>query len=121
HQAVLSAVKYAKTLSKDVFAVYVCIDPEATKKVKTTWCKLFPEVSLIVLDSPYRSITQPLLEFIDEVHNDHPNGIITVILPELVPSKWWHHLLHNNTALFIKGLLLFKKGIVSTSLPFHLK
>jgi amino acid transporter len=121
HQAVISAVKYAKTLSKDVFAVYVCIDPEATKKIKATWDKLFPEVSLIVLESPYRSITQPLLEFIDEVHQDHPNGIITVILPELVPSKWWHHLLHNNTAIFIKGLLLFKKDIVSTSLPFHLK
>lgn len=89
--------------------------------MKNKWDNLFPDVCLIVLESPYRSITQPLLEFIDEIHDEHPDGIITVILPELVPSKWWHHLLHNNTALFIKGLLLFKKGIVSTSLPFHLR
>lgn len=121
HQAVISAVRYAKTLSTDVYAAYVCIDPIETKKMKTTWNNLFPEVQLIILESPFRSITQPLLEFIDEVHDHHPKGIITVILPELVPSKWWHHLLHNNTAIFIKGLLLFKRGVVSTSLPFHLK
>ncbi len=75
---------------------------------------------LIVLDSPYRSVIEPLVDYIDEVRNIYKDGVITVVLPEFVPSRWWHNLLHNQTALFIKGVLLFKKGVVSTSVPFHL-
>ena len=70
---------------------------------------------------PYRSVTEPLRDYIDSVREKHKDAIITVVLPEFVPSRWWHNLLHNQTALFIKGLLLFKTGVVSTSVPFHLK
>ncbi len=120
-QAVINAVRYAKALSDDVTAVYVCIDEMETVRIKQKWDRHCMGVKFIILESPYRSITQPLIDYIDEVHNTYQDGVITVVLPEFVPSKWWHHLLHNQTALFIKGILLFKKGVVSTSVPFHLK
>ena len=120
-QAVVNAVKYAKALSDDVSAVYVCLDPIETARIKQKWDRHCMGVKLIILESPYRSITQPLIEYIDEVQNVYKDSVITVVLPEFVPSRWWHHLLHNQTALFIKGLLLFKKGVVSTSVPFHLR
>jgi len=120
-QAVIGAIKYAKALSDDVAAVYVCIDPVETNKVKEKWDKACMGAPLIILDSPYRSIIEPLVDYIDEVRNRYKEGVITVVLPEFVPLKWWHHLLHNQTALFIKGVLLFKKGVVSTSVPFHLR
>lgn len=120
-QAVINAVRYAKALSKDVVAVYVCIDPVETAKMQTKWDKHCMGVPLNILESPYRSIREPLMNYIDEVQQRYKDGVITVILPEFVPSKWWHHLLHNQTALFIKGILLFKKGVVSTSVPFHLQ
>ena len=108
-QAVVNAVKYAKALSDDVSAVYVCLDPIETARIKQKWDRHCMGVKLIILESPYRSITQPLIEYIDEVQNVYKDSVITVVLPEFVPSRWWHHLLHNQTALFIKGLLLFKK------------
>jgi hypothetical protein len=77
-------------------------------------------IPLVVLESPYRSIIEPLVDYIEEVRSEFPEGVITVVLPEFVPSRWWHHLLHNQTALLIKSILLFKKGVVSTSVPFHL-
>ncbi len=120
-QAVIGAIKYAKALSDDVAAVYVCIDPVETEKVKAKWDSACMGAPLIILESSYRSIIEPLVDYIDEVRNIYKDGIITVVLPEFVPSKWWHHILHNQTALFMKGVLLFKKGVVSTSVPFHLR
>jgi hypothetical protein len=64
---------------------------------------------------------EPLLEYIDEVEAERTNAYITVVLPEFVPSKWWHHLLHNQRALLIKGALLFRPNVVVTSVPFHLR
>ncbi len=118
--AVLNAIKYGKALSDDVVALYVCLDPVETKKIQTKWDQHCMGVPLVVLESPYRSIIEPLLDYIGEVRGEFPDGVITVVLPEFVPSRWWHHLLHNQTALLIKGILLFKKGVVSTSVPFHL-
>jgi amino acid transporter len=120
-QAVVSAVKYAKAISDDVVAVYVYIDPVETEKVRSKWDKHCMGVPLVVLHSPYRSIVEPLMDYIDGIRERYDDGIITVILPEFVPQKWWHHLLHNQTAVFLKGVLLFKKGVVSTSVPFHLR
>jgi hypothetical protein len=119
-KAVIHAVKYAKALSDDVSAVYVCLDQEETKRIQDKWQEYGMGVPLIVLESPYRSIIRPFLDFLDEVHARYKMGVITVIMPEFVPQKWWHHLLHNQTALLIKGVLTFKNGIVSTSVPFHL-
>ncbi len=119
-QAVISAVKYARAISDDVVALYVCLDQVETESVRKKWDRHCMGVRLNIVDSPYRSIKEPLLNYIDEVQSLYKEGVITVILPEFVPSTWWHHLLHNQTALFIKGVLLFRKGVVSTSVPFHL-
>lgn len=120
-KASLNAMRYARALSGDVTAIYVCIDPVETERIKKKWDMLSMGVPLIILDSPYRSIIEPFIDYIDETRAAHENGVITVVLPEFVPTVWWHHLLHNQTALFIKGILLFKKGVVSTSVPFHLR
>jgi amino acid transporter len=118
--AVVGAIKYAKALSNDVSSVYVCLDPVETEKIMIKWDQACMGVPLIILESPYRSVIEPLLDYIKEIRDEYPDGVITVVLPEFVPSRWWHHLLHNQTALLIKGVLLFKKGVVSTSVPFHL-
>jgi hypothetical protein len=119
-RAVLSAIRYAKVLSDDVVAVYVCFDPLETAKLKVKWETYGMNVPLVVLESEYRSVIEPLMDYINSVRQVHRNGVITVVLPEFVPTKWWHHILHNQTALLIKGILLFKHGVVSTSVPMHL-
>ena len=78
-------------------------------------------VPLVVLASPYRSLMEPLLEYIEQLDAEHPDDYITVVLPEFVPARWWHHLFHNQRALLIKGALLFKPNTVVTSVPFHLE
>jgi len=120
-KAVLGAIQYAKVLSNDVTAIYVASDPQKTAFIKKEWEKYGRGVKLYVLESPYRSILDPIIKYIDDTREKHPDGVVTVILPEFVPSKWWHYLLHNQTALLLKGYLLFKKGVVSTSVPLKLK
>ncbi|OGW21457.1 MAG: hypothetical protein A2Z82_06530 [Nitrospirae bacterium GWA2_46_11] len=119
--AVLNAIKYAKALSDDVAAVYVCLDTAEMEKMQTKWKIYGMGVPLVILHSPYRSIIEPLMDYIDGIRERYEDGIITVVLPEFVPQKWWHHLLHNQTALLLKGIILFKKGVVSTSVPLHLR
>jgi amino acid transporter len=120
-RAVVEAVDYAKSLSPDVRAVYVNIDPVATVQLKKQWNEYGGGVPLIVLESPYRSLMEPLLEYIEHVYAEHPDDYVTIVLPEFVPARWWHHLFHNQRALLIKGALLFKRNTVVTSVPFHLK
>ena len=119
-RAVVQALRYARTLSPDVRAVYVNIDPSATEAIQQQWREWGQDVKLIVLESPYRSLMEPLLEYIEQLQSVDPNGCVTVILPEFVPKRLWHHLLHNQHALLIKGALLFKPNVIVTSVPFHL-
>ncbi|MEW6601018.1 MAG: APC family permease [Nitrospirota bacterium] len=119
--AVLNAIKYAKALSEDVAAVYVCLDTAEMEKMQAKWKIYGMGVPLVILHSPYRSVIEPVMDYIDGIRERYEDGIITVVLPEFVPQKWWHHLLHNQTALLLKGMMLFKKGVVSTSVPLHLK
>ena len=69
---------------------------------------------------PERSLMEPLLEYIERVEAEHPEGYVTVVLPEFIPARWWQHLFHNQRALLIKGALLFRPNTVVTSVPFHL-
>ena len=119
-RAVVQALRYARTLADDVRAVYVEIDPAATAAVRELWPEWGHNVQLVVLESPYRSLMEPLLEYIEHVQRDDPFGYVTVILPEFVPKRLWQHLLHNQHALLIKGALLFTPNVVVTSVPFHL-
>ena len=119
-RAVVKALRYARTLSNDVRAVYVEIDSTATAGMRSLWPQWGQNVELVVLESPYRSLMEPLLEYIEQTQREDPNGYVTVILPEFVPPHIWQHLLHNQHALLIKGALLFKRNVVVTSVPFHL-
>src|SRR5436190_2799091 len=120
-RAVAEALDYAKSLSPDVRAVYVNIDPNATEQLKGQWPQWGEGVPLVVLESPYRSLMEPLLEYVEQVHEEHTDDYVTIVLPEFVPAEWWHHLFHNQRALLIKGALLFKENTVVTSVPFHLR
>lgn len=121
HRAVRYALQYARVLSDDVVAIYVCFNPADSAVVKEKWQKYELDVPLLVLESPYRSVIEPLVDYINAFRTTHPGGVVTVVLPEFVPQKWWHHLLHNQTAWLIKGVLLFKRGVVATSVPLHLE
>jgi amino acid transporter len=121
HKAVLRAVRYARGLSPDVRALYVESDPAQTEALRRDWEKWGEGVPLVVRQSPYRSLMEPLLDYIEEVSGRGPDDFVTVVLPEFVPSRWWHHLLHNQRALLIKGALLFKPNTVVISVPYHLR
>ena len=119
-RAVVKALRYARTLSPDVRAVFVELDPAATAAMRQQWDEWGQGVQLVVLESPYRSLMEPLLDYIEDLQQVDAAAYVTVILPEFVPRRLWQHLLHNQHALLIKGALLFKPNVVVTSVPFHL-
>jgi amino acid transporter len=124
HRGVLPALDYACSLSSNgqqITAVYVEINPENTDEVKRQWEVWGNGVPLTVIASPFRSITKPLINFINEESRQHKDAITTIVLPEFVPRAWWQQLLHNQTALLIKGKLLFSRNVVVTSVPHHLR
>jgi amino acid transporter len=118
---VLTALQYARSLSPTVRALYISTDASATQQIESLWKQWNPGIDLVILDSPYRSIVGPLLEYIDQMQkNERYTNLVTVILPEFVPRRWWHHLLHNQTAMLLKWALLFQKDVVVMSVPYHL-
>jgi amino acid transporter len=122
HRGVVAAVQYAKLLSPEAKAVYVETDPAATRRLEEKWIKWGMGVPLVILTSPYRSVLTPLLEYIDHLQEEQGEirRVVTVVLPEFIPRRWWQHLLHNQTALLIKGALLFRKDVIVTDVPYHL-
>jgi hypothetical protein len=119
-RAVVRALDYARTLSTDVQAVCVDVNGSETDQLRGEWGTWGRGVPLVVLPSPYRSVLEPLLEHVERLDSARPDGYVTVVLPEFVPARWWHHVFHNQRALLIKGALWFKPNIVVTSVPFHL-
>ncbi|OGL10564.1 MAG: amino acid permease [Candidatus Rokubacteria bacterium RIFCSPLOWO2_02_FULL_72_37] len=121
HRGVAEALQYAKTLSPEAKAVYVELDPERTRRLEERWVKHGLGVPLIVLTSPYRSLLGPFLGYVDHLVQRDGKHILTIVVPEFIPARWWQHLLHNQTALLIKGALLFRKNVIVTDVPYHLK
>jgi amino acid transporter len=120
HRGTLPALEYAQALSPTARGVYVEVDPEQTRRFEERWAKYTHGMPLVVLRSPYRSVSGPLQEYLDLLQRQAPQEMVTIVLPEFVPARWWQHLLHNQTALLIKGALLFRKGVVVTNVPYHL-
>jgi amino acid transporter len=122
HRGVVGALQYAKSIAPEhVQAVYVDFDEEATAKLREKWERWGAGIKLVVLPSPYRELTRPLLRYISRLERKNNNDVVTVLLPEFVPAKWWQHLLHNQSSLMLKGALLFKEGVIVISVPYHLK
>jgi amino acid transporter len=122
HRGVIAALEYAKSIApRHVTAVYVNLDDEATQKLREKWQQWGSGVNLVVVASPYRSLIRPFLNYVDRVKRSSHGEVVTIVLPEFVPAKWWQNLLHNQNTLFLKGALLFKKGVVVTNVPYHLE
>jgi len=122
HRGVLEALAYATSLHPDrLLAVTVVSDEEEQDRIEQVWRERAITVPLEIVHSPYRELTRPILRFVDEIDARYPNSIVTVVLPEFVVGSWWSQLLHNQSALFLKGRLLFRKGTVVTSVPYHLE
>jgi amino acid transporter len=127
HRGMIDAVNFARSISNDVTAVYIELEPEGAKQVREQWQRLWPDVKLAVVPSPYRSIVRPLLDYLDEIDGQHHDGrLAAVVLPEFVPAKWWQALLHNQTTWMLKTALLYRRRNqgyqrVIIDIPFHLK
>jgi hypothetical protein len=126
-RASLAAVQFARSISRDVTAVLVDVDAHATARVEEAWSSWALEVPLVVLKSPYRAVVGPLLTYLEDIDRRDPeHGLAVVILPEIVPGRWWQHLLHNQTTLLLKAVLLFHQGCngearVVINVPYHLR
>ncbi len=120
NRGTIPALQYAKTLSARVEAVHVKLNPKATEKLKQDWERWGCNVPLVILESPYRSIIDPILKYVDEVEDRYEHDVVTIIVPEFVTKKAWHNLLHNQTALLLKTLLRFRRGKVVTTVRYFL-
>jgi hypothetical protein len=122
HRGVLEALAYARSLNPNhLVAVHVSSDEDDQERIQEKWDEFGIGVDLDIVYSPYRELTRPVLRYIDELDARYENDVVTVLIPEFVVSHWWGNLLHGQSALLLKGRLLFRKGTVVTSLPYHLE
>jgi amino acid transporter len=122
HRGSLAALSYARALSEDVTAVHVSVDPVEAEKLRQKWELWGNGIRLVVLDSPYRMLIEPVLSYIEEVSRLHqPNETITIVVPQFVPKRWYHNLLHTQAAFWLRMALIFKPGIVITEIPYQVE
>jgi len=122
HLPTLRALAYAKAVRPDVLeAVTVNVDDGETRKLVADWDDHNFKVPLKVVESPYREITKPVLDYVKRVRGDNPRNVVTVFIPEYVVGHWWEQVLHNQSALRLKGRLLFQPGVMVTSVPWQLE
>ncbi|MDR9797514.1 APC family permease [Aeribacillus pallidus] len=115
------SVQYAKSISDDITAITIVFAEEEEQKIRDKWYKLYPDIELKIIYSPYRTILSPLLDYINKVEKETKGATITILMPQFIVKKWWHTLLHNQTAIFLRFFLILKKDIVIATLPYHLK
>ncbi|MER0448799.1 APC family permease [Streptomyces sp. Edi4] len=122
HRPTLRALAYAKLMRSDQLeALSISVDPAETKALKDEWERRGINVPLKILDSPYREITRPIIEYVRGLRRESPRDAISVFIPEYVVGHWYEHLLHNQSALRLKGRLLFTPGVMVTSVPYQLE
>jgi amino acid transporter len=121
HKGILPALAYARSLSPDCRALHIQVDAERTGALKALWEEWAGEVPLVLLNSPYRSMISPVMQYLDAVQVERRNHLITVIVPEFVPTRWWHPLLHGNSGLILKIALLGRKDVIVTNVRYYLQ
>jgi len=122
HKPTLRALAFAKATRPNVLeAVYVGADPVATDHLLEEWDERHIDVPLKVLHSPYRELVKPIVDYAVSIREANPRGVVAVYIPEYVVGRWWEQLLHNQTALRLKGRLLFTPGVMVTSVPYQLR
>ena len=120
HRGALAALAYASSLHPaHLTAIHVCSTPEEQERIEQHWEEFGIDVPLEIIFSPYRDLQGSVLGYLDEIDERWGNQIITVIIPEFLVRRWWEHLLHNQSALFLKGKLLFRRNVAVLSLPYH--
>ena len=121
HRGVIPALQYGLSLTSDnIRALYIDLDASSTAKMKEKWAQWGSGVELEILPSPYRSLIRPIREYLSRAEKRYHDDVVTVVLPEFIPNRWWQNFLHNQTALAIKTMLLFSKNVVVVSVPYHL-
>ncbi|WP_433130830.1 APC family permease [Micromonospora sp. CA-240977] len=121
HQPTLRAIAYARATRPDTLtAVTVNVDDQDTRDLQADWERREMAIPLTVIDSPYREITRPILDFVASTRRTSPRDVVTVFIPEYVVGRWWENLLHNQSALRLKGRLLFEPGVMVVSVPWQL-
>jgi amino acid transporter len=121
HKPTMRAVNYARAMRPTTLeAVTVNVDPEETRALQEDWDRRDIPVPLKVLDSPFREVTDPVIDYVRSIRRSSPRDLVTVLIPEYVVGHWWEHLLHNQSALRLKGRLLFTPGVMVTSVPWQL-
>src|SRR6266567_4104664 len=121
HRGILPALDYALSLSANCQAVYVEVNPEQTQLLRKQWEERIPQIELIVLKSPYRSLVGPLIKYLDKLQADGANHYFTVIVPEFVTPNWWERVLHGNSAIFIRLALASRRDVVVSSVRYLLR
>ncbi|MCW2599273.1 MAG: hypothetical protein JWM02_1102 [Frankiales bacterium] len=122
HAPALRALAYAKaTRPHDLTALTVSVDDQETQQLVEEWDARGLSVPLTIISSPYREITRPVLDYVDRIRRESPRDVVTVYIPEYVVGRWWEQLLHNQSALRLKGRLLYKPGVMVTSVPYQLE
>ena len=120
HRGTLEALQYASSLSDDITAVHILLDPEERESVESKWLSWGKGVRLVVIDSPYRTFLEPFIGYVDELCRvTQPNERLTIVVPQFNPKHWWHNILHTQTAFWLRLALLSKKGIVITEVPYQ--
>ena len=120
HQGTLEALDYALSLSRDVTVVHISIDPDQTEKLRHKWSWWGKGVRLVVIESPYRTFLEPFLEYVNEIRATlQPSERLTIVVPQFIPKHWWHNLLHTQTAFWLRFMLLNKRGVVITEVPYQ--
>lgn len=120
HRGSLAAVAYARTLGPDVTAVHVAVDAQEAKKVKEKWSIYGEGTRLVVLESPFRLLIEPVMDYLDKINAVRKaNELVTIVVPQFVPKHWWENLLHNQTALMLRFALIFKPNIVIVEVPYQ--
>lgn len=119
-KASAGALVYATTIADDVRATYVEVNPDGTDRLRAQWESWDIGVALVILASPYRSVLRPLVDYVNGLIVRREADLVTVVVPEIMPHRWWEHLLHNKTALFIRTAFLFKPNVVVVAVPYHL-
>jgi hypothetical protein len=121
NRAVLRTVAYARTLSRNATAIHVTDEHEAAEALRSRWEESVPDVPLVVVESPYRSLVEPIIAYVEALDRMQPNQMVTVVLPEFIPKHFWQRLLHNQLSLRLKKALVNRPNTVIVDVPYHLR
>lgn len=120
-KVVKQSVEYAKSLTDDITAVSICYTPERQQDIEEKWKNVYPDIPIRTILSEYRNTTVPLIQFIDTIEKENKSCFVNVIIPQFYVKKWWQVILHNQSGLLIRSLLLWRKDIVVSTIPYHLE